>query len=201
MIGIAGTVGGDAEGRGTEHLRGGPGEIRAVDAAAEGNDDGIVRGQQVVEAPLAVQRMASVSRRTSLVFVVDASSSSIVVVVLVFVFVLFVVVEVVVVVVIVVGEVELVVRPTARGSCRIPDSSKCHPPRSRRCQSRRIRTRGRSPYWLHAAVRPRSRAREMAASPSGSSTSPQRSDYSEIPPISATHATHTKGDCLVLRYK
>jgi uncharacterized protein (TIGR02266 family) len=31
----------------------------------------------------------------------------------------------------------------------------------------------------------------MAASPSGSSTSPQRSDYSEIPPISATHVHRT----------
>ena len=31
----------------------------------------------------------------------------------------------------------------------------------------------------------------MAASPSGSSTSPQRSDYNEIPPISATHTRRT----------
>ena len=35
----------------------------------------------------------------------------------------------------------------------------------------------------------------MAASPSGSSTSPQRSDYSEIPPISATHAHRTLRVC------
>ena len=35
----------------------------------------------------------------------------------------------------------------------------------------------------------------MAASPSGSSTSPQRSDYIEIPPISATHAPRTLRVC------